>query len=1081
MKFFSFARVFCVLGFIIFALSISMAGTPGIDYNEHRFVISIHRGLNAPLYDINDAASSTTGYESLDNLVSVMEVTSIAPYYQWELKTEIMRDVVGRMFYVTVSDPENLHAAMSAFDENSLIEFAEPDYIHYLDYVPNDPMISSWYHLANIEAYLAWDFIRGDTTDRAIIGIVDSGVYYDHPDLDPNMWINEPEDIDGDGRFTMNDINGIDEDGNGYADDVCGFDIAMNDPNPEEPIPFHGTHVAGCATMATDNEYGGAGIGWAARIMAVKVARDSNPNSITHGYAGIIYAAENGANVINLSWGRSGGFSQFEQDIINSAYDLDVVVVAAAGNSNSSSRHWPSAYDHVVAVAATNVSDQKASFSNFGDWVDVSAPGENITSTWDHGSFTALSGTSMSSPVAAGVVCLIRSANPRWSVDEVVARLLETADNIDDINPGYEGLLGTGRVNAAAAIGRDLFPRLEIRNVNITLTEDDGDGVLNPDESFELVVIIENAWADAFNVVGTLRSTGPFMIYDSTAAFGDINGNGGFSDNSDSPYAVTVSEDAMIGDHQLTLAITADGYSSELEITINVSLQQQGFPGDIPDNIESSPLIFDFDQDGSKEIIISANDHEFYSFESDGSMTEGWPQSVNDISPNGAAIGDIDGDGDFEIVGAAKSGYIYAWNSDGSSLDGFPYNGGPMMFATPSLEDIDGDGDLEIVSAGFGSRKVFVIDHDGSDYPNWPFQGSAVFYGSVALADIDNDELPEIIACDFDSYVHVWNDDQTYVTGFPVTLSGPIQASPSAADLDGDGNLNIVVATFAGDIFVLNNDGSILSGWPVNVESNVKSSPSMGDVDGDGQLEILIGDNNGALHVFNANGQPQSGFPISTGGAISGSPVIGDIDGDGVPDIVIGSSDGFIYAYNGQGQALHNFPIPTISGGSIVGSPGLADLDGDGDVEIVVGVRSPGNNLEVIDYKDETSDDNFPWPFYGRDIFRTASYGDFITGVEDDAISSPIIFELLSNYPNPFNGSTIISFTIPTASDAELSIFDLLGRKIKTVISDGLEAGAHEFVWDGSDNSGNAVASGVYFYSLKYGENSITKRMVMLK
>ncbi|MEE9553721.1 MAG: S8 family serine peptidase, partial [candidate division Zixibacteria bacterium] len=998
-----------------------------------------------------------------------------------ELKTEAMRDVVGRMFLVTLSDPENLLTAISAFDNNPLIEFAEPDYFHYFDYVPDDPLISSWYHLTNVEAYLAWDFIRGDSTDRAVIGIVDSGVYYDHPDLEPNMWINEPEDIDGDGIFTSADINGIDEDDNGYIDDVVGYDLAMSDNNPEEPIPWHGTHVAGCATMATDNGYGGAGVGWAARIMAVKVARDNNPNSISHGYAGIIYAAENGANVINLSWGRGGGYSQGEQNVINTAYDLGVVVVAAAGNDNSSSRHWPSAYEHVVAVAATDINDEKASFSNFGDWVAVSAPGNNINSTWDHDSFTAASGTSMASPVAAGVVCLIRSANPRWSVDEIVARLLETADNIDDINPGYEGLLGTGRVNAAAAIGQELFPRLDISRVDITLTEDDGDDVLNPGESFEIVVTIENAWADAFNVEGTLRSTGPFTINDSTATFGDINGNGGSSDNSDSPYTVTVAQDALIGDHQLTLALTADGYSAESEITVYVSLQQQGFPGDIPDNIESSPLIFDVDQDGDKEIIISANDHNFYSFEHDGSITEGWPQAVNDIAPNGAAIGDIDNDGDFEIVGAAKSGNIYVWDPDGSPVDGFPYNGGPIMFATPSLEDIDGSGDLEIITAGFGSRKVFVVDHDGSDYPGWPFQGTAVFYGSVALADMDNDELPEIIACDFDGVVYVWNGDQTYVDGFPVTLSGPIQASPSVADVDGDGNLNIIVPTFSGDLFVLDNDGSVLSGWPVSVESNVKSSPSLGDIDNDGHLEILMGDNNGALHVYNANGQPQGGFPINTGGSISGSPVIGDINGDGISDIVVGSSDGFIYAFGGSGNPLPNFPIPTISGGSIIGSAGLADLDNDGDAEIVVGVRSPGNNLEVIDYKDEISSDDFPWPIYGRDIFRTAYYGDFITDIEDDIISSPIVFELLNNYPNPFNGNTIIRFSIPAASGVELSIFDLLGRKLRTLVSDRLEIGTHEFVWDGSDNVGNAVASGVYFYNLKYGEKSITKRMVMLK
>ena len=1081
MKVVSLLCVFCVLGFLMATFAISTAGVPGVDFKEDQLVVSTNEGIYLKTFNLASGNFTGTGCESIDRLVSALNVVSVSPYYPGVLKTEIMRDVVGRMYVVTLADPAMLQTAIDSFNSDPLIEFAEPDYIHFLDYVPNDPMISGWYHLNNIEAYLAWDFIRGDSTSRAVVGIVDSGVYYDHPDLEPNMWINELEDIDDDGRFTSADINGLDDDGNGYIDDVVGYDLAMNDPYPFEPTPTHGTHVAGCVTMATDNEYGGAATGWAARIMAVKAARDNNPTGISHGYTGIVYAADNGANVINLSWGRAGGFSQSEQNIINGVYNLGVVVVAAAGNDNSSSPHWPAGYEHVVAVVATNVNDQKASFSNYGTWVEISAPGENISSTWDHSSFTALSGTSMASPVTAGVVCLIRSANPDWSVDDVVERLLATADNIDRLNPGYEGQLGAGRVNAAAAIGRYLYPRLGIRSTNMTLTEDDGDGILNPSESFELVISLENLWADASDVYGTLRSDDAFIVTDSTADFGNIAGDGGSSNNADTPFAVTVDGDAFIGDHQFTLALTADGYAIEAEITINVSLQQQGFPGDIPDIIESSPLVFDFDGDGQKEIVISANDHKFYSFEANGSQTLGWPVTVDDIAPNGAAIGDIDNDGDYEIVGAAKSGSIYAWNDDGSILDGFPYSGGPIMFATPSLADIDGNGDLEIITAGFGSKKVFVVNHDGSDFPGWPYVGTGSFYSSVALADIDNDGAPEIIACDFSGAVHAWNSDQSYVDGFPVTLSGPIQGSPAVADIDGDENLNIIVSTFAGNIYVLNNDGSILAGWPVSAGTNVKSSPALGDVDSDGHLEIIIGDNAGNIHVLNSNGQPQNGFPIANGGSFSGSAVLGDINNDNILDIVIGSTEGYLYCYNGLGQALPNFPIPTITGGSIAGSPGLADLDGDGDVEIVVGVRSASDNLEVIDYKTEIASDNFPWPFYCNDIYRSAYYGDFITGIDDEVVSAPYRFEILGNYPNPFNGSTIIRFTLPSSETVELTVFDLLGRKIRTLTSERLDAGLHEITWNGNDDGNKTAASGVYFYSLKFGEQSITKRMLMLK
>lgn len=1078
---FCYRKVLPSIVFVIILAGLSIASSGDGEFVDNQFVISVNKGIDLKQLDFNNPARSSTGYASIDKIANENGVTNIDPYYSGVLKKQALREVVERMFLVKISEGSDLTAAISAFAQDPAIEFAEPVYISYIDYTPNDPLISSWYHLNNIEAYIAWDFIRGDSTSRAVLGIVDSGVYYDHPDLEPNMWINSQEDINFDGLFTQADINGLDDDGNGYVDDVVGYDIAMNDPYPFEPIPWHGTHVAGCATMATDNGYGGAAIGWAARIMAVKAARDSDPNSIPYGYAGIVYAAENGCNVINLSWGRAGSFSQSEQNIITAAYNSGVVVVAAAGNSNSSAYHWPAAYDHVVSVAATNSSDHKASFSNYGNWVTISAPGDAIISTWDHESYTALSGTSMASPVAAGVVCLIWSAHDRWEVDQVIEQLVNTADNIDDLNPGYEGMLGSGRVNAAAAIGRDIFPRLSVSDIAITITQDDGDGVLNPSESFDLVVTLENAWADANNVSAVLRSDEYFTVTDSISSFGNITGNGGQGNNSGSPFSVDIEDNSFIGNHQFTLAITADGYSTESVFDIYISLEQAGFPIDVPDVIDSPPLVFDFDDDGQKEIVFSANDHKFYSLEFDGDLTSGWPQTVDDSAPAGAAIGDLDGDGDFEIVGSSRSGNTYSWEPNGTVNSGFPYNAGPVMFATPSLADVDGNNDLEIVTAGFGSKKVFVIDHNGSSFPGWPYQGNAVFYNSGALADVDNDDMPEIIFGDFDSKVHVWNSDQSYVQGFPVTLSGPIQSSPAVADIDGDGNLDIIIAAFNGEVYALANDGTVLPGWPVSVGSNIKSSPALADIDRDGRLEIVFGDNGGNLHAYNNNGSSQSGFPVAAEGSITASPVIGDIDGDLYPDIVVGTGDGYIYALDYQGQNLPNFPIRTITGAAIGNSPALADLDGDGDIEIVVGVRTQSQNLEVIDCKTQSSGEDMPWPFYCKDIGRTAYYGDFTTGVDEKSDNLPGVFELIGNYPNPFNANTVIRFSLANPCDADLSIFDIMGRKLKTLASGAHNTGTYDYTWDGTDDSGNSVSSGIYFYKLSYDGKTTAKRMVMIK
>ncbi len=1080
MKVFTIAIVLAVISGWVPAFGLN--GVPGVDFVDNQTVISVRPWVDLSVFDNYGINTGTTGYASIDAIIANAGIVSIEPYYPAPIKSDIIREVVERMFIATVADPGRLESAITALDNDPNIEFAEPYYLHYLDYVPNDPLISGWYQLGRTEAYLAWDVIRGDSTGRTVVGIVDSGVYYDHPDLEPNMWINEPEDINGDGRFTNDDINGLDDDGNGRVDDVVGYDLAMNDPNPMEPTPTHGTHVAGCVSMATDNGYGGAATGWAARIMAVKVSRDSNPTSISHGYQGITYAADNGCDVINLSWGRSGSFSQAEQNVITAVYNQGVTVVAAAGNSNTSASHWPAAYSHVLAVAATNSEDIRASFSNYGSWVDISAPGVSVNSTWDHSSFMPLDGTSMASPVAAGAACLLKAANPLWSPDDIMDHLMDTADNIEDLNPSYRGLLGAGRVNSGAAVGRDLVPRIVLDSFDVTLTDDDGDGVLNPSESIELVTVLTNLWADAGGVEGVLRADENFIITDSTTSFGDISGQGGSGNNSSDPFDITVAGNALTGVHDFTLTIRSNsGYAVELILSIRVSLEQAGFPVDIPGNIESSPLIFDFDSNGERQIIISAADGKYYSIEPDGSNTAGWPQDVSGDAPGGAAIGDLDNDGDFEVVGVSKTGSIYVWDHLGNLQAGWPYNTSSVIHATPALADIDGNGDLEIIIGSFQSRKVYVLNHDGTDYPGWPFQGTSSFYGSAALADIDNDNLPEIIYAGFDMKVHAWNADQSYVSGFPVDLTAPVQASPAIADTDGDGNLNIIIAGYSGDLYIFDNDGTVMPGWPVSLGSIVRSSPAVSDIDSDGGLEIIVGSNAGDLHALNANGEYQTGFPLSLGSAITASPVIGDIDGNGRPDIIIGTGTGMIFAINAAGENLRNSPIETVTGASIASAAAISDLDGDGDAEIVVGVRASGSNLEVIDYKQELQNYYFPWPFYRRDAARDGNLARIITDVDQGEIELPAEFGLASNYPNPFNMNTIIRFSLPDAGSAEISIYDVLGREVKSFEFGYLNAGDHELTWNGLDSNINPVSSGVYFYNLKFGELKQTRRMVLIK
>ncbi|MDI6791398.1 MAG: S8 family serine peptidase [bacterium] len=357
----------------------------------------------------------------------------------------------------------DLDAVAAAYQQNPLVEYAEPNYIRQTNYTPNDPFLS--WGLTNIEAYSAWDITAG--TSDVVIAVVDTGLDWDHPDLSDNIWINPGEIPD----------NGVDDDGNGFVDDYRGWDFTDAPGGPaasgedyldrdNDPMDFHGhgTHVAGIVAAVADNGIGSAGLAYGGKVMAVrsgyKTAGGSGWLEDDDCAAAIIYAADNGAKVINMSWGGPSPSSVI-QDALNYAASAGCLLIAAAGNSSSSSPFYPAAAGNVLAVAATGSNDSKASFSNYGDWIDVSAPGTGIYSTLFDNTYASWSGTSMAAPFVAGLGGLIFSQNPDWDRERVAQQIKDTADNIDSINPSYAGLLGSGRINAYQALLPETQP-LEI-------------------------------------------------------------------------------------------------------------------------------------------------------------------------------------------------------------------------------------------------------------------------------------------------------------------------------------------------------------------------------------------------------------------------------------------------------------------------------------------------------------------------------------------------------------------------------------------------------------------------------------------
>jgi hypothetical protein len=282
-------------------------------------------------------------------------------------------------------------------------------------------------------------------------------------------------------------------------------------------------------------------------------------------------------------------------------------------------------------------------------------------------------------------------------------------------------------------------------------------------------------------------------------------------------------------------------------------------------------------------------------------------------------------------------------------------------------------------------------------------------------------------------------------------------------------------------IYLINHLGQIATGFPVSYTGvSVRSTPSLVDLNNDGTLEIIFGTSDGNLRVLKSDGTDLAGFPRPVGGNFFSTPVVGDITGDRLQDIIVGNTAGNLFGYDRTGAVLPNFPIMGSSSRQITGTVALGDLDRDGRIEIVVPIRATGSNLVVYDNRRSAMVGDLKWPNFGHDWYRRNNAQSPLLGVEEQA-SMPIDFGLSQNYPNPFNGSTTIQFALRKDGAASLSIFDILGRRIKLLHSDHLLAGEHSITWNGADESGTSVTSGIYFYRLESTDGSIVKCMIMLK
>ena len=755
--------------------------------------------------------------------------------------------------------------------------------------VPNDPSYREQWNLALINMPQAWHIEQGNP--EVTVAVVDGGIDMQHPEFRSQLWRNIGE-IPG---------NDIDDDSNGYVDDLNGWDFSdaptlpgngdwkVRDNEPQDEIG-HGTHVSGIIAAEANNGIGIAGIAWRCRLMPLRADFKYGGGGYLQNddaAAAIVYAADNGARVVNMSWGDTVNAFIIE-DAINYAYARGCVLVAGAGNEGAVGAWYPAGLKTVISVAGLSTERQLNGDSNFGATIDIAAPGEEILSTYLNGAYQNSSGTSMAAAHVSGVAALVVSANPNDTNTAIQEILIRTATPLFISN-----LVGAGSLDAYTALTAptELIVQIdtsapEPNNINKIEIFGSAGGIAFTEYWLEYGIgEVPNLWFPLGTVKTKPTFNGCLHKWDTSAL-------------AEGKYTIRLSVKSENG------AIKRDRTVVEVNPTAPLILTHASHPWFSGNNV-ASVVVWETDE-------VSIGTIEIFQPNTDLSRTlrsdsENFLHIVN-VSDLGMSPGTYM----YRLLVENRAGGMHIDDNNGSLyaievqdvlIDPLHLSAGPSaeqaLHAVDKPVDINRNGRLELVTAEMGTNSAQIFEIEENDDFRRIFSFTEPFLPRT-IADTDNDGRIEIL-CNAPDVTFLL--EQPAQGEFPTerVWEAPGKWGITIADTDADGTAEIFTRDNTNNAILVdeaegdNTYRTIATLENPTVGSNgIRANVATGDFDNDGQLEILIGDSDGDVFLYEVIGDNHYKHTWTTT-LPEGTPELfaaGDLDGDGKPEFAICAKTG---------------------------------------------------------------------------------------------------------------------------------------------------------------------------------------------